>query len=492
MATITLFLVGGCHAIVADIMNFFARLKTNAQPLILFICKHKVEILLFVLALVARIAILAVNLHANNWNLMSVIVDDDGYYNISYNLLVGHGFSSHITSPYILNPLRTPGYILFVAGLLWISGNSSWFVIGAQIVVGAMIPLLGWALAQKISGSKRVGIMVGLLLAVEPYFLWQSTIYSTETLFIFLFLIFLLLFSKYLERLGGVQLLWSSFLLGVLILIKPTVQYLPFICAGFIIVLTYRKNLQRGLLHAFFFLLICGAVLAPWLWRNYQIYNSVGISAIPAFNSWLYLAPSVIALDMGQNFDALFRTFSTPSEQNADVITLSNSHEYMQRTLAIIVQHPRGLILSVGLATATFFTGDGMLTVLGKAGYILNFHLAKPALVLLMTDPVGLMELIVHFALSPFILIPLLRLVWIAATIGCGIGLVLYMRKNWRNPTAWFFLMTIAYFVVTTMIDGLGANRRFRMPVDPLILTFALIGFGLVKTHFRKRLSPTV
>ena len=439
-----------------------------------FVHRHKIDLFIFAVALIARLFLFGINLHAQHGDLISTIHGDDGYYELSRNLAAGHGFTAENQPPYHPNPLRTPGYIVFIASLLQLT-KSYWAVILIQIVIGAFIPILGRRIALRLFPDPRIGLWVGILTALEPYLVLFSSIFYTETLFIFLFLLFVLATFRYVERGKYNQLILSGFLLGLATLTKATVEYLPIIVAPALFY-RFRKELRLkdNLIRIGVFLLVYLVTISPWLYRNWETFGIVGLSAQPAYNVYVYLVPSILSLEHGTSFSAELAKWATPQESSGLQITLANEKTYTRKALPIIEAHPLILTELVGLSFITFFTHDGMLTVLQHAGIVPDSYLTQSALSLLLHSPGTLVLEIAHYIDSPFILIPLVRLFWIIVTVLFFLGSISFVKKNGFETKATLSFLLVLYFLATTPINGLGVNARFRMPITVILFAFAL------------------
>ncbi len=452
-----------------------------------FLKKYRIDIIIFIIALVARTLILCANINASSGNLEDAIHGDDGYYEISRGLVSGHGFTGSTVEPFIPNALRTPLYIYFIAGILLLT-NSYWLVIILQMILGSLIPVLGRRIALRLVSSERIALWTGILLSLQPYLVLFSVIFYTETLFIFLFLIFILIFLRYLEKGILRTLVWSSFFLGMATLTKTTVVYLPVLLA-LIILWHFRKvfSLRRRIFHAVLFYIIFTFVLSPWLYRNYIEFGVVGMTAQPAYNAYVYLVPSVLSLEKGTSFNDELKTFVKPEISSGNVITLTNSSEYTKKAWAVLKDHPKGLLKSMVTTVITFFTHDGMLTVLQHAGYVPTEYMNKSALSLALSSPIDFIKTIFKYIQSPLVLVLIMRLAWIVITLFFFIGLVRFIQQRHLDAIVLFILSIVIYFTLTSSIGGLGVNARYRMPIEPIIFTFALTGFVFVRNAILAR-----
>ncbi|HEY4503492.1 MAG TPA: glycosyltransferase family 39 protein [Candidatus Paceibacterota bacterium] len=453
-----------------------------------WINKNRVPILLFCIAFVARVFLFYINFANTDYDLIGAIHGDDGYYEISQGLINGHGFTGATTEPFLPNALRTPLYIYFISGTLLMFG-SYWIVLFFQIIIASFIPILGYRIALELLSkekmalnlspnlSLKIAFWTGILLAFEPYLVLFSSIFYTETLFIFLFLIFILIFIKYLNEGSSRALVWSSVFLGLATLTKPTVQYLPIILA-LLILWNFRKSFSRSksIIHVVIFAGVFFMTLSPWLYRNYYEFGVVGMTAQPAYNLNVYLVPSVLSLENGTNFNDEVNKFVTVEESSGNKITLANSPEYKKRALNILKDHPMGLLKSAAVTFVTFFTHDGMLTVLQHAGYVPDMYIGKPAIFLLLSSPIDFFKTVSKYIASPFVLVLIMRLVWIGITLFFLIGLFQFLKTRKYDAISLLILMIVLYFVSTSVIGGLGVSARYRMPIDPIIFTLFLVG----------------
>src|SRR3989338_11158094 len=120
-----------------------------------FLRSHKIEIGIFVLALLLRLFYFGLSLEVNNGNITSTIAAADDYFTVSNNLIEGNGLSRDVAPPYTPYSFRPPLFHFFVAGAYELLG-SYWGVILFYIVLASLLPLLGMILAGYFIENKRV------------------------------------------------------------------------------------------------------------------------------------------------------------------------------------------------------------------------------------------------------------------------------------------------------------------------------------------------
>lgn len=452
--------------------------KNNLFERVFGFCKdHKIEIAIFLLAVFVRSLLFFVNFSHNHGDLITTIRGDDGYYEISKSLVEGTGFGRiDSNGVFIPNPLRPPVYPFFIAGVLYFL-KSYWAVLVLQVLIGSIIPVLGMYVVRKFTQVKVLVNTTGVLLALEPYAILFSFIFYTETFFIFLFFVFLLFFFDYLKDNNWRNIVWSSVFLGLAVLVKPTVQYLPIVVPFFVLWHFRKSQLKKVIKQLVVFVSVFMLMMFPWLYRNYKEFGVVGISAQPAYNLNIYLVPSVLSISNKTSFATELKKIESKEGFDQNNITLATSDYYVKRAVDVLKEHPISLLKSIGITGVTFFTHDGMLTVLQYAGYTPKNYLQRPIFLMLFDDLRGVLIAIKEVVLSPMVLVLLLRVFWIIIALLFFVGVIRFLRDKKPNTIVIFAIFLVVYFAATTSINGLGVNARFRMPVNVFIFFFASYGF---------------
>ena len=458
----------------------------------MLVMKHKnVFLMIFIVALIVRVVFFIVSFAHNNYQLDSTIRGNDGYYEISQNLLHSNGYSSDTVPPYRPNSIRLP-LLIFVVTFSFIIFGSYWSAIVLLILLGSVIPILGIHIADKLFNKRAISIGVGVLLALEPFGVFVSTVFYTETLFTFLFLLFFIFLIHYFENKSLANLIWMTIFLSLATLVKPTSQYLPIFIIG-LILYEGRGHLTKRLFRDIAFVgIISILLLLPWMYRNHIQFNSWSLSAQPAFNTYFYLVPTVLAIDNHTDYASEYLSFTQEHNIKQADITLSNADYYTQESINIISNHKIALLKSTAMTIITFFTHDGMLTVLGATGITLSNTLGKPALSLLFENPRQLFGQIATYANSPGIIIFLMRFFWIFMTLCFFAGVFFYIKKNKISIPIFTTLFLVLYFALTTTINGFGVNARFRLPINIFIFVFALYGILCLNSFTMKKIIKTL
>lgn len=453
-----------------------------------FLKKYRIEIFIFLLALVARLVFFFICLHANGGNIEMTVHGQDGYFEISKNLLLGHGFSINPNPPYYPYSYGVPLYSYFLFLLLSLTG--SYFVVGmVQLVLGAIIPILGVYVTRLVlSSHDRTPSIVGILLALSPYQILFSFIFYTETVFSILFGMFLILFLKFLKNPLTHYAILSGIFLGLATLTKATVQYV-FLVAIVFSFWHFRKELTKDiLLKLGYFLVIFALVLSPWFYRNYTILNTFSLSTQMPFNLYGGLLPSVMAIENGTSFASEQKKILDVHPLNlGDPNSTELSKAYAGDAIREIIAHPVALVKLSLVSAITFFTHDGMLTFLQAAQIKPEIYLQRPALVLLVSSPIEFIKTMLPYLHTSMVLVFMARIFWILLTTFFFFGLYRLWRLKSYSIEILFSVAMVLYFMLTTMVNGLSVNARFRMPVEMIIFAVASIAFIELSRYLKNK-----
>ena len=459
-----------------------------------YISPYRIEIGIFLLAVFVRLVFFLVCLSSNGGDVVTTVRGQDWYFELSKNLLLGNGFSVYSVPPFIPYSYGVPFYPYFLFFLLWLTG-SYLAVAMIQLLLGSIIPLLGIQLSRIIITSLRhselgsestyasnnvdsgslpgmttIPVAVGFMLALAPGQILHSSIFFTETVFIALFVPFLIFFLNFLKNPSFKFAILSGVFLGLSTLTKQTVQYLPILVILFALWQFRKERRKEVFMKLGCFLLVFFITISPWIYRNYKTFHMMSLGSGASFNVFYTLLPSVRAMENHTSFQ---------EEQRKLIVVPNDPMHIASAKLATkeILHHPISLFKLCSVSAFTFFTHDGIVTFMQSAGITVNIPPGKPAIVMLAGDPILFAKTAWGYAHSNIIFALFARLFWIALTLFFFFGIyILFRRRLFTVPIA-FVIILVFYFMTTTMINGLAVNARFRMPVEPIIFTVACIGF---------------
>lgn len=198
--------------------------------------------------------------------------DSPTYEKIAINLNAGHGYSDNDQAPYLPNLIRAPGYPVFIAAVYKIAGaHSREGLVIAQHVLGILIVLFSYLIAQRVLGSEKYAFLVGLVMAVHPILCLYEHFVMSEIFFIFLLmLVTLILLSSFSVFSFAV----IGLIFGCATLTRPMGQFLPVVMA---IWLVFSFPIKTWLPKYLLMLIIFFSVITPWVIHNKNATGYAGL-----------------------------------------------------------------------------------------------------------------------------------------------------------------------------------------------------------------------
>ena len=209
--------------------------------------------------------------------------DEVTYDLLAQNLAAGHGYCFVPGHPSLL---RAPLYPFLLAGLYALFGHHYTVVLGVQVLVGGLSALVVAMLGQRLFGEVVPAVVAGCLFACHPLLIFATGLLYSETLYLFLLLLFTFSCLKMVGGLGRKG--WAvvaGVLLGTSVLMKPNLLLFPLALVFWLwfALQDFRRALVLGGLVA----LVMAAVVLPWTFRNYRVSGAlIPVSANAGLNLW--------------------------------------------------------------------------------------------------------------------------------------------------------------------------------------------------------------
>jgi 4-amino-4-deoxy-L-arabinose transferase-like glycosyltransferase len=195
--------------------------------------------------------------------------------------LIDHGVMSQFSDPpFLPDPLRTPLYLWFLAGLLWL-GFSLFGVVTFQNILAGLAGILIYKIGKTLFPNSGIGILAAVIFAFEPAFIYWSNLLMSDNLFFVLLIlaIYLLMRERY---------YWLSIVLALATLTRPVGLYFfsffLIAAAGWFNSINWRLALKRILIMIFIFFIL----IFPWMLRNKILFNSWELSTAGWLNLYLF------------------------------------------------------------------------------------------------------------------------------------------------------------------------------------------------------------
>jgi 4-amino-4-deoxy-L-arabinose transferase-like glycosyltransferase len=194
----------------------------------------------------------------------------DGYDLIAQNLLEGYGYRVYPDTSETL--IRTPGFVVILAGIFAIAGKS----LAAVKVFNLLLSLgTGWLiykLAYRLTGSSLTSLIACVIMLIYPGTVMAESRGGVEAAYTFSVVLFMWLFYRALDTLRYRDFTVAGVALGFGLLIKSTLALaLPVMFLYSIIRQSPRASLWRIVSLFATTALATFLILSPWVIRNYKL-----------------------------------------------------------------------------------------------------------------------------------------------------------------------------------------------------------------------------
>ena len=240
--------------------------------------KNRTTIRRCIIALLAIAA--AVRITAAMLLQLPVCSDAFDYSAIAQSLATGSGFSlSGVPTAF-----RTPGYPFFLAALYATFGFSPIPVLLVQALIDTLSCFLVFLIGRKLF-SLRVALFALCFMSVMPGIVLYVPQLMTETLSLFLGLLFTWHMVSGPEVPSRSRNVVGGIIIGIGVLVRPTLLVLPIAVAAARFWNGWTK--RRALDSLFTSLVISLIVVAPWVARNYSEFGRLTLTSNIGLNFWI-------------------------------------------------------------------------------------------------------------------------------------------------------------------------------------------------------------
>lgn len=201
------------------------------------------------------------------------------------------------------NEMRTPGYPIFLSIIYFIVGFKPWIVLLIQILLNSYSVFLIYKITSK-AFNTTAGLFAAFIIAIDPHqilichFLYPDILFST----LFLWTIYVYILG--LETKKSTYFILVGLLIGINIIIKPVLQYLPLALMLFLLIwckFSWKEKAVKSILILFFSIVLT----LPWMYRNYSKFNHFSMSSISGLSLFFNSVPLTEASLTHQNFDSI-------------------------------------------------------------------------------------------------------------------------------------------------------------------------------------------
>ena len=385
---------------------------------------------------------------------------------------------------------RVPGYPQFLAVIYTLFGENNMAVVWVQVIIDSLTCVVIGLIAESI--VSRGFLIAGLISAINLNMIILSGMILTDTLFLFLFSLFILFAFNYLKHLTKLQLFLAVSFLSLATLVRSVSYFLIILLLLLLIFELVRRKvkLKQILYTVLIYLIPVVIALGPIHHRNYDKYNSFLLVSQGGKHTLKWVVPSVYQYS-GQG-----------SYQEGQLLAKDYFEDSMRRDNLQMVTNDPFKNSSYQMQAA-----KGLLTELGlfnivhawSAGAIINFlspSAAYAPVVRAMDHPSfyatsgdGAIEKLINYItntngfiyLMIIVVGSLISLIFLVVSMFGAYKMIKFPQPGrWNKGTILFLLFIIIYFVAIT---GPIVGVKYRLPIEPVMIIF----FSYTWIYFRKK-----
>ncbi|MBN1779892.1 glycosyltransferase family 39 protein [bacterium] len=195
------------------------------------------------------------------------IMDSARYRRVAENILAGRGFIEWRLPTAFAPPL----FPYFIAGIIRLFGPAVMIVKFIQVIL-SLLTLIWVYIIGKDLFHRPVGLAAALATALNPEIIVMAGSLYTETLYIFLSTLAMMLLVRAMKKPPSHLVLWlaSGCVFALAILTRHVILLFP---AGLFLFAMLFRALRRHQVPVLFLMLTCFMTLVPWTLRHYVLFD---------------------------------------------------------------------------------------------------------------------------------------------------------------------------------------------------------------------------
>jgi 4-amino-4-deoxy-L-arabinose transferase-like glycosyltransferase len=378
--------------------------------------------------------------------------DAGTYDQIAYNLITEGKYIQYHGQGVWLS-FRPPLLPLILAGLYSIVGYSFTASRLLMIVIGSLLPLLVFVLADRIFGRKPA-LIAGGISALWPEFILYSNTLHTEGLLVPLACLQFIFLARFADGKRTRDIALAGIIAGLGCLCRPTLFAFVLVGVIWLFIIT-RRDLRLSVRAAAIYLVLTAVVIAPWTYRNYRVHGRfVPVTSRSGTTLW-YGNNKHATGNIGDDFDKLRHIL--PDAGTDDEVEASSYHR--REALRYIRANPArfvalGIKKTVHLWRPVGFRFPGMVDRLSRITMIAVGFL--PYIPVFLLFVVGLLLLLKQLRLFRDQRLLLLFLIIVVYTLAHAVYTAM---PRYRQPIEPITIM-IASWALVAILDKVRGRRQ--------------------------------
>lgn len=194
-------------------------------------------------------------------------------------------------------PIRTPGYILFLATIYKVFGEQNGIVIFLQCIMCLLNSYMLFYCIKKITRNAFLAVIAVFFYTMDLAVYFSALSIMTDVFFSFLLLASVTCFIKWMYEKKLCYFLYAIIIVNYALLVRPQLMYLSIL---FVFVLFAGSSIKRIPWKATFFYLCCfSIVFGGWSMRNYKEYGKFTYTTIRDVNIFAFDAMLTYSMKEG-------------------------------------------------------------------------------------------------------------------------------------------------------------------------------------------------
>jgi 4-amino-4-deoxy-L-arabinose transferase-like glycosyltransferase len=404
-----------------------------------------------------------------------IAIDSDQYHEIAQQVSHNNGIVWAHGSP---NFLRLPFYPTLLGFIYKIGTQFNALLF--QVVLSALIPFFVYVLAGILIPHNMLISTIALLCsAFHPGLIYFSGVLSTETIFLIVFLMFLMCFFQAMKERSARLLVGAGICLGLASLTRPLGEYI-FLLTPILFFFLYHDNHVIKKIIAFS-VFVCSyfSIVGIWIARNYMLTGMLFLHTLTGDHLLRYNAARIVSsaenIDYNEAKHELFnqsKLLIQKHEHNIGRTLNVAEKDTIAQSLArsIMIQHP---FLTIRHACKEIynvaFSRYSSLVIYVPHG--VKFEKDTPVIVK------------VHAYLETFrsypIIIPFILLDW-CMYLFILLGFMLFLKYSFHDAERKRLWLSICPIIIIVLASALSLGLvRLRIPAEPLLIIAASYGWGM-------------
>ena len=237
--------------------------------------KIKKILFVFLVALTMRIVYAWFFVDASNL----ILEDQMMYIQLGGTMAETGDFLQNTSKGYTMVTDRVPGYPAFLAAVYTIFGENNIAVVAVQAFIDSLTCVVIGLIAETVIA--RSFLVSGFISVINLNMIVLSGMILTDTLFLFLFSLFILFIFNYLKYPTKIQLFTAISFLCLATLVRPVSYYLVFFLLPLLIGLFVWKNItfKQAIYSLVLYIIPVLIAFGSLHYRNYDEYNSFSLTS---------------------------------------------------------------------------------------------------------------------------------------------------------------------------------------------------------------------